>query len=377
MGHVAWFQEHYLLRALDHAAPLMAGGDNIYDSFNVSYKLRWSHDFPNKQETLDYAREVLERSITRLEGREPSENERYLYQLVADHERMHSENILSVRKQLGYAMDQAPSTFDAVVFEQQDCRIQSGTYVLGAEPDAPYVLDNEQWAHPVELDAFAIANTPVTNAEFAEFLDAAGYRTRSLWDRDGWNWRRRNNIGGPLYWQKRDGVWHERHFATWTPIRPHHPICHINLNEARAYCRFVGRRLPSEAEWEVAATYDPKTKTKRPFPWGDAEPSDSLVHMDIAYGGTTDVRDKAAGDSPHGCRQMIGNVWEWTDSKLVPYPGFSPGPYEDYSRPYLGKKPVLRGGAWPTSQELIRSTWRNFFIKHRRNIFAGLRTCAR
>jgi iron(II)-dependent oxidoreductase len=126
----------------------------------------------------------------------------------------------------------------------------------------------------------------------------------------------------------------------------------------------------------MAASWDPEAQVKRHYPWGQTPPRAEQAHMDIAAGGTVDVRAKAAGDSPLGCRQMLGNVWEWTSSKFAPYPGFEQGAYEDYSVPYFHKKPVLRGGAWATDPLLIRNTWRNFFIKHRRNIFAGLRTCA-
>ena len=248
--------------------------------------------------------------------------------------------------------------------------------MLGAREDQGFVLDNEMWAHQVEIDAFKICSTPVTNGQFMEFLDAGGYRTRSLWNRDDWNWRRREQVDTPLYWKKIDGQWHENRFGSWQVIRPWHPVCHVNLHEVRAYCRFAKRRLPSEAEWEMAASWDPIAKEKRLYPWGDAAPTSELVHMDLASGGSIDVRAKAAGDSALGCRQMIGNVWEWTSSKLTPYPGFEAGAYREYSLPYLNKKPVLRGGAWATSPGLIRSTWRNFFIKHRRNVFAGFRTCA-
>jgi len=243
---------------------------------------------------------------------------------------------------------------------------------LGASPTQGHVLDTEMWEHTVTLPPFRIANTPVCNQDFAEFLNAGGYRTRSLWNKDDWNWRRRQNIETPLYWKKLDGVWHEKHNGSWCPIRPWYPICNINLHEARAFCRFANRRLPSEAEWEMAASWNPQTKTKNIFPWGNSQ----APFAQLQAGDTADVRAFPEGDSALGCRQMLGNVWEWTSDKLHPYPGYKPGPYADYSAPYLGKKPVLRGGSWATAPALIRNTWRNFFIKHRRNIFAGLRTCA-
>jgi iron(II)-dependent oxidoreductase len=163
----------------------------------------------------------------------------------------------------------------------------------------------------------------------------------------------------------------------WEPLRARHPLCHVGWHEAKAYCRFADRRLPTEAEWEVAASYDPATRTQSPFPWGTTPPEAYLANLGFDRTETVDVAAFPAGDSPLGCRQMIGNVWEWTSSILQPYPGFELDPYDTYSEPYFGKKPVLRGGCFATPRGLIRNTWRNFFIRHRRNIFAGFRTCAR
>jgi iron(II)-dependent oxidoreductase len=378
MGHVAWFQELFLLRKLDGREPILPAGDSMYDSFHVSYKLRWEHDFPDKARTLSYAQEVLDRCVERLEGRQPGEEEISLYTLIAAHEAMHTENLVAVRQAIAL-----PLNFEEVVNEvtapdylPHDVSVSGGVFALGASKDQGFVLDNEKWAHETFVAPFKISSTALTNAEYAEFLDAGGYATRSLWNKDDWNWRRREEISAPLYWEKRDGAWHEERFGQWHPIRPWHPVCHLNLHEARAYCRFAKRRLPTEAEWEMASSWDPAANRKRVYPWGDTPPEPAQAHMSIQSCGTTDVRNKRAGDSALGCRQMIGNVWEWTSSKFTAYPGFEAGAYEDYSVPYFDKKPVLRGGAWATDPLLIRNTWRNFFIKHRRNVFAGLRTCA-
>ena len=146
----------------------------------------------------------------------------------------------------------------------------------------------------------------------------------------------------------------------------------MNWHEANAYCGWAKRRLPTEAEWEYAAS-GPDTHC---FPWGETPPTLERANLDYRHGGPVDVRALPAGDSPFGCRQMIGNVWEWTDSYLGPYPGFVADPYREYSQPYFGQKPVLRGGGWTTRSGMIRNTWRNFFVRHRRNIVAGFRTCA-
>ena len=380
MGHVAWFQEYWILRKLEGAASLLERGDEIYDAFNVSYKLRWSHEFPSRDETLAYADQVLERCVARLRGEPPTPEDSYFYELAALHEGMHSENLLGVRQALGYPrpsllQSQTPIDVEAD-YVPHDVHVPAGTYRLGAEPETGFVFDNEKWAHDVTLDAFAIRSVPVTNAEFAAFVDAGGYTTRRFWTKHAWEWRRRAEAEAPVYWARRNGTWQQRVFDTWEPLDPRAPVSCLNWYEANAYCAFAERRLPTEAEWEVAAAFDPATGRQRRQPWGDGPPTAALANLDYMQRGVVDVAAYPAGDSPLGCRQMIGNVWEWTSSVFEPYPGFEPDPYAEYSQPYFGKKPVLRGGCFATQAVLIRNTWRNFFIRHRRNVFAGFRTCA-
>ena len=236
---------------------------------------------------------------------------------------------------------------------------------------------SRKWAHPVEVAPFRIASTPVTNAEFQAFVGDGGYRRRELWGRRGWEWRRREGAEHPIFWVRHhDGRWCERRFDATIALAPWHPVVHVNWYEAEAYCRWARRRLPTEAEWETAATLDPATGGKRRFPWGDEPPTPERASLDFAAGGTVDVRAFPDGDSPVGCRQMIGNVWEWVEDTFEPYPGFACDPYREYSQPYFGQKKVLRGGCWATRSRLVRATWRNFYMRHRRNIFAGFRTVA-
>jgi iron(II)-dependent oxidoreductase len=252
-----------------------------------------------------------------------------------------------------------------------------GAFLLGASPDEPFVFDNEKWAHVVEVPPFRIASTPVTNAEFAAFVDDGGYRRRECWGRRGWDWRRREGAEHPLFWVRDGGTgWAVREFDAIVPLAPWHPVVHVNWYEAEAYCRWADRRLPSEAEWEMAATLEPATGRKRRFPWGAEPPSPERANLDYRAGGTVDVRALPSGDSAVGCRQMIGNVWEWVADTFAPYPGFVCDPYQEYSQPYFGQKKVLRGGCWTTRSRLIRTTWRNFYKPHRRNVFAGFRTVA-
>jgi gamma-glutamyl hercynylcysteine S-oxide synthase len=382
MGHVGWFQEYWLLRHLDGAAPLLRGGDDIYDSFNVSYTRRWDHRFPSRAETLEYITAVLQRSVARLQAREPRDHdEAYFYTLAAQHEDMHAENLTAILQTVGYArpshlVGSAPPPVDRD-FCRHDVGVPGGTFMLGADPDEPFVFDNEKWAHPVEVAPFRIAATPVTNAEFQAFVDDGGYRRRECWSRRGWDWRRREAVEHPLFWRRVGAEWFERRFDLFVPLEAWQPVVHVNWYEAEAFCHWAGRRLPTEAEWEMAATLDPATGAKRRFPWGDAPPTCERAHLDYRFGRTLDVRALPAGDSPVGCRQMIGNVWEWVADTFEPYPGFVCDPYKEYSVPHFGEKKVLKGGCWTTRSRLIRATWRNFFKRQRRNVFAGFRTVAR
>jgi iron(II)-dependent oxidoreductase len=383
MGHVGWFQEYWLLRGLGGADSILPGADAIYDSFNVSYTRRWDHCFPSRAATRAYITEVLQRSVARLESREPRADEAYFYTLAALHEDMHAENLTAILHTLGYARPASlhPARGAAPIdpeFRAHDVTVPGGAFVLGADHDEPFVFDNEKWAHPVEVEPFRIAATPVTNAEFQAFVDDGGYRRREWWGRRGWDWRRREGAEHPLFWSPQGrGCWFERRFDLLVPLDPWQPVVHVNWYEAEAFCRWAGRRLPTEVEWEMAATLDPATGRKHRFPWGEAPPTSERANLDSLAGGPIDVRALPGGDSPVGCRQMVGNVWEWVADTFEPYPGFACDAYKEYSEPHFGQKNVLRGGCWTTRSRLIRGTWRNFFKRQRRNVFAGFRTAAR
>jgi iron(II)-dependent oxidoreductase len=186
----------------------------------------------------------------------------------------------------------------------------------------------------------------------------------------------------PVYWRRNAAGWEIKQFDQWIEMPMNAALIHVCWHEAQAYCRWAGRRLPSEAEWEVAAAGEPSpdgsglSSNKRYFPWGNTRPADDQANLDgLAYG-TVDVGAHAAGDSAFGCRQMIGNVWEWTEDTFGPYPGFEADMYQDYSQPLFGITKVLRGGAWTTRARMIRNTWRTYYGPDRNDVFAGFRTCA-
>ena len=360
IGHVAWFQEKWVLRDDLGRPPMREDADALFDSVNVEHGTRWGLNFPPRAEVLDYVRGVWA-AIAEVDRSD------YRKRYAVFHEDMHAEAFTYMRQTLGYP---------APCFECRpgpeagplpgDTEIRGCTVMLGARQDAPFVFDNEKWAHPVEVAPYRIARAPVTQGDFAEFVGDGGYRRREFWSDEGWAWRERDGAEHPATWR---GAWERRDFDRWVPLEPHRPVVHVNWYEARAYCAWAGRRLPTEAEWKCAAG-------PARYPWGDDPPTPERANLDWRAMGCVDVGAQSAGDSPSGCRQMIGNVWEWTDSDFGPFPGFEPDMYKEYSQPWFGARKVLRGGSWPTRSRLIRTTWRNFFPPYRNDIFAGFRTCA-
>jgi iron(II)-dependent oxidoreductase len=389
LGHVGWFQERWILQRLDGADPILAVADQLYDSFNIHNAQRWGLHYPSRAETLDYLQAVLDRCVARLDGHQPTDQEAYFYRLATYHEDMHGETLTHIRQTLGYPAPalsflpaKRPDPHPEPGFEPHDVEVPGGTYLLGATAELPFVFDNEKWGHPVDLRPYRIAATPVTNREYQRFVEAGGYADRELWGEEGWEWRRRAGADHPVYWQLEGGAWLVRRFDRPVPLEPLVPVIHVNWYEANAYCAWAGRRLPTEAEWELAASGEPApdrrsfSSRKRRYPWGDDPPTPQRANLDSAAMGSVDVRALPAGDSAFGCRQMIGNVWEWTADTFEAYPGFELDPYDTYSAPSFGQQKVLRGGCWATRSRLIRNTFRNFYTPDRNNIFAGFRTCA-
>jgi ergothioneine biosynthesis protein EgtB len=384
LGHIAWFHEHWTLRHCLRRPPLLERGDRLWDSSNVPHDTRWNLDLPDRRGTLAYLADVLSRQGEYLQLRASADDAHYFYDLSIRHEDMHIEALAYTRQTLGYRQ---PAAFDRRPPARAgglagDVDVPGGTWQLGATTSEGFVFDNEKWAHRVEVAPFRIARAPVTNREFAEFVAAEGYRRREFWSDAGWAWRERTGAERPVYWQPKSGgagTW--RRYDQAEALAPDAPVVFITWYEAEAWCRWAKRRLPTEIEWEVAATGEPTgdgrlAERKRSWPWGEAAPSRATANLDFACDAPLDVADRAAGDSAFGCRQMTGNVWEWTASDFVAFPGFAADPYQDYSQPWFGTRKVLRGGAWATSARIARPAYRNFFTPDRNDVFAGFRTCA-
>jgi len=383
IGHVAWFQEYWLLRHLCGREPILSNGDVLFDSAKVAHDTRWDLPLPTKAETLDYMTRVIDDVSRYVENSDVDAS--YFLALVLFHEDMHGEAITYTRQTLGRPAPRITMTdsghIDIEPTSGQDISgdafVPGGLFVLGNTSENGFVFDNEQKPFQVVAQSFKISRTATTNGQFARFVEDGGYNRRELWSDDGWTWRETVGANCPVYWSLEDGSWWRRNFDQLVSLEESHPVLHVNWHEAEAYCRWAGRRLPTETEWEMAASSEPGSNHKRCFPWGDEEPNPARANLDSGSLGTIDVRALPAGDSAFGCRQMIGNVWEWTASDFTPYPGFVAGPYQEYSAPWFGNHKVLRGGCWATRSRLISNSYRNFYMPDRRDVWAGFRTCAR
>jgi iron(II)-dependent oxidoreductase len=379
-GHLAWFEEKWVLRRTG-APSLRDDADRLYDSTAIPHDVRWDLPLPSRADTLAYL-EAVEDAVLRRVRAGRLDDDLYFLSLAVFHEDMHDEAFTYTRQTLGYPrprIAKTPPTGGGP--HPGDARVPGGAFRLGAARSTEFVFDNEKWEHEVEVRPFSIAKAPVTQAEYRAFVEDGGYARDDLWSEAGRAWRRAVGAEMPVYWRRAGRGFERRAFDAWRPLEPDRPVLHVACHEAEAFCRWAGRRLPTEAEWEVAAAGVPDargglSRAKRRFPWGDDPPTPARANLEGAYDGTVDVGALPDGDSAFGCRQMIGNVWEWTASAFEPYPGFVPDPYREYSEPWFHDHQVLRGGCFATRGRLLRNTWRNFYRRDRRDVLAGFRTVA-
>jgi iron(II)-dependent oxidoreductase len=382
LAHTGHFEELWLLRTVAGRRASDGRFDHLYDAFESPRAARSELDLLSPAEARAYLEHVRSRVLEvldeiDLDEDDPLLRDAFVYGMIIQHERQHQETILAtLQLRTGdYPLDDEP-VLEGEPPAQSEALVEGGPFVLGTD-DEPWAYDNERPAHELELPAFWIDTLPVTNAAYLEFVEAGGYQGARYWSGDGWAWRRETGAGHPQFWERgRSGEWTRLRLGRREALPPDEPVQHVCWYEADAYARFVGKRLPTEAEWEKAATWDPQHGKQR-FPWGAEEPGEEHANLGQRRFHPAPVGAFPLGASPSGCHQMLGDVWEWTASDFGPYPGFEAFPYREYSEVFFGSEyKVLRGGSWATHPLVARATFRNWDYPIRRQIFAGFR-CAR
>jgi len=385
--HIAHFEEVWLLENVETAGAGSEGLRGIYDPLKNPRSLRGQLALPTREEALAYMADVRDRVLASLRDLDPSNGgpllaEGFAFRMVLQHEYQHNETILQTLQLKQGDPYPAPSHDTPRVRPAAGptpgsmVRMPGGSIPLGTD-DRSEAYDNERPRQLVDLPAFWIDVHPVTNGEYMAFIADGGYGNRDLWTDAGWAWRCEDGTGTPAYWLRDDGRWKVWSMGRIEDLDRSHPVCHVCYHEAEAYARWAGKRLPTESEWEAAASWNPDTRTKSRFPWGDAAATGARANVGVVRFGTDPIGSRPDNVSPIGCSGMIGDVWEWTASDFRPYPGFEPFPYPEYSEVFFGDEyKVLRGGSWASRGCVSRGTFRNWDYPIRRQIFSGFR-CAR
>ena len=383
-GHIGNYEELWLL---EKAFGRGLSNRTLYDMYDASLhprEERPSLDLLNRRGAdlyLDAVREVVleELETADFEGDEPLLKGGFVYRMVLQHECQHNETMLQTLQLMqgeGYRPEAAVELPGGNPADEM-VSVPGGTFVMGTD-DGAWALDNERGAHEVEVAEFYLDKTPVTNRAYLEFVEEDGYERKELWNPEGWAWIEDERISAPKHWYQREShSWWAQRFGFDEPLALDAPVVHVCFYEADAYARWAGKRLPTEAEWEKAASWDPETGTKRPFPWGEEPATAERANLDQIAFGPAATGAYPEGASAYGILGMIGDVWEWTASDFAPYPGFEGFPYREYSDIFFGPNyKVLRGGSWATRPYAIRNTFRNWDYPIRRQLFCGFR-CAR
>lgn len=346
LGHVGWFEEFWISRNTERhrgpaarleavrAAPLRSGADALYDSSHVAHARRWHLDLPDARRMLATLAQVRERTLALLGGAGSSDDALYFFRLALMHEAMHHEAGWMIAQGLGLPVSQAAPAGAGEVAPLSVCGAE---WVVGRH-EGGFAFDNELGEHRVAVDGFQIDSSAVPWRALLPFIEAGAYDDASLWTDEGWTWRqRRLRQAWPRHLARDE---HSEHgfvrasFGRWLPLDLDAPALHLSAHEARAWCRWADRRLPTEHEWTLAR-------------------------------------------QQHGDAFRWGEVWEWTASTFEPWPGFVPHAYRDYSAPWFDARPVLKGASFATQAFMKHPAYRNFFPPGRNDVFAGFRSCAR
>ncbi|WP_406102041.1 ergothioneine biosynthesis protein EgtB [Streptomyces sp. NBC_01003] len=381
LAHIGNQEEQWLLRAVAGREAMRPEIDPLYDAFEHPRSERPKLPLLAPEEARGYAAEVRGRALDVLEST-PFHGARltqagFAFGMIAQHEQQHDETMLithQLRSGAPVLTAPDPDPVSPAFGGPSEVLVPGGPFTMGTSAE-PWSLDNERPAHARLVPPFHIDTAPVTNGAYLAFMEDGGYDSSRWWTPEGWALVRENGLRSPLFWRREDGQWLRRRFGVTEVVPPDEPVVHVSWYEADAYARWAGRRLPSEAEWEKAARFDPASGRSMRYPWGDADPTPERANLGQRHLRPAPAGSYPAGESPLGVRQLIGDVWEWTSSEFLPYPGFVAFPYREYSEVFFGPDhKVLRGGSFAVDAVACRGTFRNWDYPVRRQIFAGFRT---
>jgi iron(II)-dependent oxidoreductase len=377
LAHIAAFEDLWLVHRWGKRPLLRPDLASMYDAFESPRAVRSELPLLGPAAAREYLADVRTGTLDVIEACGVGDGS--LHEMVLRHEQQHNETMLQTL-QLARLGDYEPVGVRALPKPSEPgmtglelVEVPAGECSVGA-PAEGFAYDNERPRHRTDVRAYLIGRTPITNATYLTFVEGGGYERREWWSEEGWAWKEQYDITRP-------GAWTADHGAEWrlgrlAPLDAHRPVVHVSWFEADAFARAHGARLPTEFEWEKAATWDQQTGVARAFPWGTERPLPGVhANVDQLGGGPAPAGGYPRGASPYGCLGMIGDVWEWTSSRFDPYPGFVAHPYKEYSEVFFGTDAykVLRGGSWATRARLITPTFRNWDYPQRRQIFAGIR----
>jgi ergothioneine biosynthesis protein EgtB len=380
LGHVSWLNEIVLSKTQKnyefYSEEFSKYLNSYYNQFGKPHDKakRGLMSRPTVDQILEYY-DIITKKVTDVLQNSLTPEASYLFTMSIHHECQHQELLVYDLKHLlgdQYRPVRMTTVEKPSSLKQESIKIPGGIYKMGYSGN-DFCYDIELPEHKVYLNDFQIENFPVTNAQYLEFIEVGGYDDFSFWLSDGWDVAKKNEWKAPMYWEKEDGEWFTRDFVGKRKINPNEPVCHVSFYEAMAFCKWAGKRLPTEAEWEKAALWNDEENSKTIFPWGNQPPTQNHANLlDSCIWSCTNVGSYENGKSHYGCYQMIGDVWEWTSSEFVGFPGFKSG-FDEYNDKWFTNQKVLRGGSFGTPALSMRGSYRNFFRLDERWMFSGFR----
>ncbi len=376
LGHIAAFEDLWLVHRFGGRSLLREDLAEVYDAFETPRARRGDLPYLRPAQARRYLKDVRVRTLAVMQQHDLGDG--LLHEMVLRHEQQHDETMLQtiqLARLPGYQPPEPRLPTPALQPEHTGLElveIPAGPCTIGA-PGHGFAYDNERPRHRTDVRAYGIGRTAITNASYLTFVEGGGYERREWWSDEGWSWKEEYDISRPASWTAGGAA--QWRLGRLEPLDPHHPVVHVSWFEADAFARAHGARLPTEVEWEKAATWDQELQLAHPYPWGEEPPVPGVhANLDHGAGGPEPVGAYPAGASPNGVLGALGDVWEWTASHFHGYPGFSPYPYPEYSQVFFGAAHrVLRGGSWATRARVASPTFRNWDFPQRRQIFAGFR----